>query len=476
MSYTPNTENPGSDYFDNDFHADIDEPYDPSHPYFNRYASTPPCLSGPPVCSHGALHSPSPAVSTHSSHAGAYQPLHDSVTSASHPYLYPVIHLVPTSQRAHKDTHKGKSKAHSGPSKPRYDTSFRSCNTPLLSQAGYKSPSPVFCSGASAPAPSITLADLLAPAIAPTAPSTARWVAPKASIFLGYVQLLNNFEHWESHSWRAGERHEHLWVLSKIFRSSEVIGKRVHDQVATTEGSFEAHTYEDIDKANSAILQETLKTQEAIIRIVHEDYGPSLISSFRAFLDQTPLDVMHLEDQAYLWTLTKRKHRRSWEKKPASGGCYNLDPEEVEKLSEMSNRGVAIAGRRLYWARVESTSKPSWMHSRPSPSMDCHVTGSTSLLRPEVMPLEEPSSMLLRHQELYQQLPSSLYLSLPSARENLVGSFPSIGSIPCTSSPATDVHALDIGQLTAQLAVATNSEIRSWVQQGLYSPSEDLRP
>ncbi|KIO09344.1 hypothetical protein M404DRAFT_21908 [Pisolithus tinctorius Marx 270] len=470
MSYTPNTDNPGSDYFDNDFHADIDEPYDPSHPYFNRYASTPPCLSEPLVRPCRALCSPSPAISTHSSHMGAYQPLYDSIASSAHLYPYPVIHSVPSSQRARKDAHKGKSKAHSGPSEPRHDTSFRSCNTPPLSQAGYKSPSPVSHSGASAPAPSVSPADLSAPAVAPAAPSTTRWVAPKASVFLSYMQLLNDFERWESHGWRAGEHHEHLWVLSKIFRSSEVIGKHVHDQVVTAEGSFEVHTYEDIDKANSAILQETLKTQEAIVKIVHEDYGPSLISSFRAFLDRTPLDVM-------VHGLLPPTHQAaSWEKKPVSESHYNLDPEEVERLLEMSNRGVAIAGRRLYQARVENTSKPSRMHSHPSLSMDCPMTGSTSLHRPKVTLLEEPSSTLLRHQELCWQLPSSLYLSPPSARENLVGLFPLIGSIPCISLPVTDVHALDIGQLTAQLTVATNSEIRSWVQQGLYLPSEDLRP
>ncbi|KIO05497.1 hypothetical protein M404DRAFT_25210 [Pisolithus tinctorius Marx 270] len=473
MSYTPNTENPGSDYFDNDFHADIDEPYDPSRPYFYSNASPAPRLSEPPVHPCGVLRSPSPAVSAHSSYAGAYQPLHDSVASTSRPYPYPVVRSVAGSQRARKDARKGKSKAHSGPPEPRYDASYRSCNTPPLSQAGYKSPSPTSCAGASAPTPSVPPADLSAPAVAPAAPSSAGWVAPEASIFLGYVRLLNDFERWESHGWRAGERHEHLRVLSKIFRSSEVIGKRVHDQVATAEGSFEAHMYEDIDKANSAILQEALKTQESVVKIVHEDYGPSLISSFRAFLDRTPLDVV---DRAYLRTLTEKKHGRSWEKKPVAQGRYNMDPEEVERLSEMSNRGVAIAGRRLYRARVESTSRPSQTHSHPSLSTGPPVTGSTSSLRPEVTPLEEPSSTLLRHPELYQQLPSSLYLSPPSARENLVGSFPSIGSIPSISLPVSDAHALDIGRLTAQLAVATNAEIRSWVQQGLYPPSEDLRP
>ncbi|KIO06502.1 hypothetical protein M404DRAFT_24716 [Pisolithus tinctorius Marx 270] len=405
-----------------------------------------------------------------------YQSLHDSVASATCPYPYPVICSVPSSQRARKDARKGKSKAHSGPPEPRDDPTFRACNTPPLSQAGYRSPSPLPRAGPSAPAPSLAPASTSAPAVTPAAPSTGKWVAPEASIFLGYVRLLNDFERWESHGWRAGERHEHLRVLSKIFRSSEVIGKRVHDQVATAEGSFEAHMYEDIDKANSAILQETLRTQEAVVKIVHKDYGPSLISSFRAFLDRTPVDVVRLEDQAYLRTLTERKHGRSREKKPVSEGRYNMDPEEAERLVEMSNRGVAIAGRRLYRAKVESTSRPSQTHSHPSRSTDRPATGSTFSLRPEVIPLEEPSSTLLRHQELYRQLPSSLYLSPPSANENLVGSFPSIGSIPSISSPATDVHTLDIGHLTAQLAVATNSEIRSWVQQGLYPPSEDLRP
>ncbi|KIO00269.1 hypothetical protein M404DRAFT_29660 [Pisolithus tinctorius Marx 270] len=334
---------------------------------------------------------------------------------------------------------------------PRYDPTFRACNTPPLSQAGYRSPSPLPRAGPSAPEPSLAPASTSAPAVTPAAPSTGKWVAPEASVFLGYVRLLNDFERWESHGWRAGEHHEHLRVLSKIFRSSEVISKRMHDQVAMAEGSFEAHTYEDIDKANSTILQETLKTQEAVVKI-------------------------RLEDQAYLRTLTERKHGRSREKKPVSEGRYNMDPEEAERLAEMSNRGVAIAGRRLYRARVENTSRPSRTRSHPSRSTDRPVTGSTFSLRPEVIPLEEPSSTLLRHQELYQQLPSSPYLSPLSARENLVGSFPSIGSIPSISSPATDVRALDIGRLTAQLAVATNSEIRSWVQQGLYPPSEDLRP
>ncbi|KIO11485.1 hypothetical protein M404DRAFT_20169 [Pisolithus tinctorius Marx 270] len=475
MSYTPNTENPGSDYFDNDFHANIDEPYNPSRPYFHRYASSPPRLSEPPVRSPGVVRPISPVVSANSSHGGTYQPLHDSIASATRPYPYPVIRSVPATQRACKDAHKGKSKAHSGPPEPCYDPTFRACNTPLLSQAGYRSPSPLPRAGPSAPAPSVTLAVLSAPSVTPVAPSTGKWVAPEASIFLGYVQLLNDFERWESHGWRAGECHEHLQVLSKIFRSSEIIGKRVHDQVAMAEGSFEAHTYEDIDKANSAILQETLKTQEAVIKIVHEDYGPSLISSFRAFLGRTPVDVVCLEDQAYLRTLTEKKHGRSWEKKPVSEGQYNMDPEEAERLLEMSKRGVTIAGRRLYQARVENTFKPSRTRSHPSRSTDPPVTGSTSSPRPGVTPLEEPSLTLLRHQELYQQLPSSLYLSPPSAKENLVGSFPSIGSIPSTNSPVTDVHALDIGRLTAQLAVATNSEIRSWVQQGLYPPSEDLR-
>ncbi|KIO09531.1 hypothetical protein M404DRAFT_22029 [Pisolithus tinctorius Marx 270] len=251
-----------SDYFDNDFHANIDEPYDPSRPYFDCYASTPPHLSEPPVCPRGTLCSPSPMVSTHSSRTGVYQPLHDSIASASCPYPYPVIRLVPASQRACKDTHKG------------------------------KSPSPLPHAGPSYAAPSVAPADLSAPAVTPAAPSTTKWVAPEASIFLSYMRLLNDFECWESHSWRAGECYEHLRVLSKIFRSSEVIGKRMHDQVATAEASFEAHTYEDINKANSAILQETLKTQEAIVKIVHEDYGPSLISSFCAFLDQTPLNVV----------------------------------------------------------------------------------------------------------------------------------------------------------------------------------------
>ncbi|KIN99927.1 hypothetical protein M404DRAFT_29993 [Pisolithus tinctorius Marx 270] len=450
MSYTPNTENPGSDYFDNDFHADIDEPYDPSRPYFYSNASPAPRLSEPPV------RSISPAVSANSSHG--------------------VIRSVPALQRARKDARKGKSKAQSGPPEPRYDPTFRACNTPPLSQAGYRSPSLLPRAGPSYAAPSVAPANLSAPTVTPAAPSTARWVAPEASVFLGYMRLLNDFERWESHGWRAGEHHEHLWVLSKIFRSSEVIGKRVHDQVAMAEGSFEAHTYEDIDKANSAILQETLKTQEAVIKIIHEDYGPSLISSFQAFLDRTPVDVVRLEDWAYLRTLTEWKHGRSQEKKLTSDSRYNMEPEEAERLKEMSKRGVAIAGRRLYRARVESTSRPSRTCSHPSPSTDRPATGSTSLLRPEVTPLEEPSSTLLRHQELYQQLPSSLYLSPPSVRENLVGSFPSIGNIPSINSPVTDVHALDIGRLTAQLAVATNSEIRSWVQQGLYPPSEDLRP
>ncbi|KIO14874.1 hypothetical protein M404DRAFT_17726 [Pisolithus tinctorius Marx 270] len=476
MSYTPNTENPGSDYFDNDFHANIDEPYNPSRPYFYCYASSPPRLSEPPVRSPRAVHAVSPAVSTHSAHGGTYQPLHDSVASATRPYPCPVICSVPAMQRAHKDACKGKSKAHSGPPEPCYDPTFRACNTPPLSQAGYESPSLLPRAGPSAPAPSVAPADLSAPAITPAAPSTGKWVAPEASIFLGYVRLLNDFEQWESHGWRAGEHHEHLQVLSKIFRSSEVIGKRVHDQVAMAEGSFEAHTYENIDRANSAILQETLKTQEAVVKIVHEDYGPSLISSFHAFLDRTPLDVVRLEDRAYLQTLTERKHGRSREKKPISQGQYNLDQEEVERLSEMSSRGVAIAGRRLYRARVENTFKLSRTHSHQSRSTDRPVTGSTSSPRPKEMQLEEPSLTLLRQQELYQQLPSSPYLSPPSAKENLVGSFPSIGSIPSISSPATDAHALDIGRLTAQLAVATNSEIRSWVQQGLYPPSEDLRP
>ncbi|KIO01169.1 hypothetical protein M404DRAFT_28896 [Pisolithus tinctorius Marx 270] len=221
-----------------------------------------------------------------------YQPLHDSVASATRPYPYPVICSVPAMQRAHKDTRKGKSKAPSGPPKPRYDPTFRACNTPPLSQAGYRSPSPLPHAGPSHAAPSVAPADLSTPSVAPAAPSTGKWVAPEASIFLGYVQLLNDFKRWESHGWRAGECHEHLWVLSKIFRSSEVIGKRVHDQVATAEGSFEAHTYEDIDKANSSILQEALKTQEAVVKIIHEDYGPSLISSFRAFLDRTPVDIV----------------------------------------------------------------------------------------------------------------------------------------------------------------------------------------
>ncbi|KIN98768.1 hypothetical protein M404DRAFT_31091 [Pisolithus tinctorius Marx 270] len=323
MSYTPNTENPGSDYFDNDFHANIDKPYDPSHPYFDCYASTPPHLSEPPVCPHRALCSPSPMISSHSSYGGTYQPLHNSVTSTTHPYPYPVIHSVPSSQRACKDAHKGKSKARLGPPEPCYDTSFRSCGTPLLFQAGYKSPSPVPHAGPSTPTPSVTLAVLSAPAAVPAAPasSTSR-LAPKASLFLS----------------------------------------------------------------------------------------------------------------------------------------------------------VAIAGRRLYWAKAENTSRPSQMPLQQSPSMELPATGSTSLLRPEEIPLEGPSSMLLRHHKLSQLLPSSQFLSPPSAKENLVGSFPSIGSIPCISSPATGVHALDIGRLTAQLVVATNSEIRSWIQQGLYPPSEDLRP
>ncbi|KIO00519.1 hypothetical protein M404DRAFT_29431 [Pisolithus tinctorius Marx 270] len=444
MSYTPNTENPGSDYFDNDFHADIDEPYDPSCPYFDCYASTPPCISEPPVHPCGALHSPSPTVSSHSSYGGTYQPLHDSVASTTHPYPYPVIHLVPSSQRPH------------------YDALFRLCNTPPLSQASYKSPSPVPRAGPSAPAPSVTLANLLAPTATPAAPATsANRLAPEASLFLSYMWLLTDFKHWESHGWRAGECHEHLWMLSTIFQSSEVISKCVYDQVRTTKGSFKAHTFEAIDHSSSSVLQEALKTQEAVVKIVHEDYGPSLISSFHSFLDRLPIDIVH---------------GRLRTKKPVTEGCHNMDPEEVEKLTEMLGQGVVIAGRRLYWAKVESTSRLSWTPSKQSPSMELLATGSTSLPRPEETPLEEPSSMLFRHQELFWLLPSSQYLSPPSARENLVGSFHSIGSIPSINSPATNVHALDIGHLTVQLVVATNSEIHLWVQQGLYPPSEDLRP
>ncbi|KIO02032.1 hypothetical protein M404DRAFT_28268 [Pisolithus tinctorius Marx 270] len=87
-----------SDYFNNDFHADMDEPYDPSHPYFDCYASTPPRLSEPPVHSPGALCTASPLVPPDSSHGGAYQPLHDSITSASCPYPYLVIWSAPTTQ------------------------------------------------------------------------------------------------------------------------------------------------------------------------------------------------------------------------------------------------------------------------------------------------------------------------------------------------------------------------------------------
>ncbi|KIN97135.1 hypothetical protein M404DRAFT_32602 [Pisolithus tinctorius Marx 270] len=287
MSYTPNTNNPGSDYFNNDFHANINEPYDPSHPHFDRYASTPPCFSEPPV------HSPSPMVSSHSTHGGAYQPLHDSVASAMRPYPYLVIHLVPSLQRTCKDARKGKSKAHSGPSKPCYDASFWSCNTPPLSQAGYRSPSPAARPGASTPAPSVSPADLSAPAAAPAAPATSTSkLAPEASLFLGYVWLLNHFKHWESHGWRAGEHHNHLRMLSTIFRSSEVVGKHMYNQVGTVEGSFEAHTYEAIDCSSSSVLQEALKTQEAIVKIVHEDYGPSLISSFHSFLNGLPINVV----------------------------------------------------------------------------------------------------------------------------------------------------------------------------------------
>ncbi|KIN95246.1 hypothetical protein M404DRAFT_34293 [Pisolithus tinctorius Marx 270] len=373
--------------------------------------STSPNTFEPPIHPHGALHSPSPTISSHSSHGGPYQPLHDSVASATCPYPYPVICSVPSSQRACKDACKGKSKAHSGPSKPHYDASFRLCNTPPLSQAGYKSPSPVPHAGPSTPAPSVSLADLSAPTAAPAAPATSTSrLAPEASLFLSYVQLLNDFEHWESHGWRAGECHEHLWMLSTIFRSSEVIGKRMYDQVGTAEGSFKVHTFEAIDWTSSSVLQEALKMQEAIVKIVHEDYGPSLISSFHSFLDRLPVDIV----------------------------VHGLFP--------------------------------------PSPSMGLPTTGLTSSPRPKEVQLEEPSSTLFRHQEIFRLLPSSQYLSPPSARENLVGSFPSIGSIPYTNLPATNVHALDIGHLTAQLAVATNLEICSWVEQGLYLPLEDLRP
>ncbi|KIO04642.1 hypothetical protein M404DRAFT_26091 [Pisolithus tinctorius Marx 270] len=430
-------ENPGSDYSDNDFHANFDEPYDPSHPYFNHYASTPPRLSEPPIHPCRALCSPSPMVSSHSACGSPCQPLHDSIASAMRPYLYLVIHSVPSSQRACKDAHKGKSKAHSGPPEPCYNASFRSCNTPPLSQAGYKSPSPVSHPGTSTPVLSISPADLSAPTAAPAAPATStNRLAPEASLFLSYM-------------------------LSMIFRSSEVIGKHVYDQVGTTEGSFEAHTYEAIDCTSSSVLQEALKMQEAIVKIIHEDYGPSLILSFHSFLDGLPIDVV---------TLTKRKHGRSRMKKLVAGEHHNMEQEELEKLMEMSNRGVAIAGRRLYWARVENTSRLLQMPLQQSPSMEPHVTGLTFSLRPEEILLEGPSSMLFRHQELFQLLPSSQYLSPPSARENLVGSFLLIGSIPSTSLPVTDVHALDIGRLTAQLVVC------SWVVQGLYLPSEDLRP
>ncbi|KAI6158027.1 hypothetical protein BKA82DRAFT_4347166 [Pisolithus tinctorius] len=377
-----------SDYFDNDFHANIDEPYDPSRPYFDCYASTPPHLSEPPVFTNPFM-TPSPLP-----HA------HTHTQSSAWSLLHRELARTPTRE------------------------------------TGYRSPSPLPHAGPSYAAPSVAPADLSAPAVTPAAPSTTKWVAPEASIFLSYMRLLNDFECWESHSWRAGECYEHLRVLSKIFRSSEVIGKRMHDQVATAEASFEAHTYEDINKANSAILQETLKTQEAIVKIVHEDYGPSLISSFCAFLDQTPLNVvvhgllppMHQATSGRS-SLPLDPHREeAWkvagEETSSSSACmgtvrnsstrdhYNMDLEEVERLSEMLNQGVMIAGRRLYWAKVENISRLSQMRSHPSPSTDPPTTGSTSSLRPEVTLLEEPSSTLLRHQELYQQLPSSLYLSL----------------------------------------------------------------
>ncbi|KIO10895.1 hypothetical protein M404DRAFT_21095 [Pisolithus tinctorius Marx 270] len=385
MSYTPNTENPGSDYFDNDFHADIDEPYDPSHPYFDHYASTPPHLSEPPVHPHRVLCSPSPMVSPHSAHGSAYQPLHDSVASTMRPYPYPVICSVPSLQALCKDAHKGKSKAHSGPPEPHYDASFRSCNTPPLSQASYRSPSPISHSGASAPAPSVSLANLSAPTATPTAPATSTSrMAPKASLF------------------------------------------------------------------------EALKTQDATVKIVHKDFGPSLISSFHSFLDGLPQDIVRLPSDP---------HREEAQKVKREETNHSGPPQHGPRGAGEANRDVELRCRGCWGEIIPGRSQGHFQA------------------------IADTLSSILFNGTPHDWLDFFTQAQGGSAGRALFYAFQTSGALPATPFVPVPISALSKRELGGLVPVdwqhplhqftcyqSTNSEIRSWVEQGLYPPSEDLRP